>query len=82
MSSNSGIRGTPLKTSDDEAELGPDSQIIEEEAGLSPNNQIKPRTMVWRQLALGQCKTRPLIYSKSKIKNYKYRPMVCESGRM
>ena len=41
MSSNSGIRGTPLKTSDDEAELGPDSQIIEEEAGLSPNNQIK-----------------------------------------
>ena len=41
MSSNSGIRGTPLKTSDDEAELSPDSQIIEEEAGLSPNNQIK-----------------------------------------
>ena len=25
--------------------------------------------MVWRQLALGQCKTNPLIYSKPKIKN-------------
>ena len=39
MSSNSGTRGTPLKTSDDEAELSPDSQIIEEEAGLSPISQ-------------------------------------------
>ena len=41
MSSNSGIRGTPLETSDDKAELSPDNQVTEEEAGLSPNNQIK-----------------------------------------